>query len=284
MVHRRWKVVIFAGIVSLALLGASFMNLTSIRSLRLALSNTPPPSEEPSERIGLLEDDIEKNSTQIAEEMNRYGTFDKNSFLEFVERILGIFAKNTIAMIRLDIQERNGIRSLDINGEGQITDILQSLEELQDLENLLVIENLTISEERELYGVSMVIQPALVPDIRETEVGISVYHPERMVTETPSNWARHLFGYRPPIYIPRPVTQEPIVVEEEPSAPSWLVYIGRFRADENGPEYAFRDDRDGRIRILSLGELRQGWQLIEYSTNFVSLEIEGRQYKIEVSQ
>jgi hypothetical protein len=285
MVPSRTLAVIVAAAASLSLLGGSLMNLTAVRRLRLSLPDEPGIPREPDDHITALEEEIESIQAGIDEELGRYGDFDQQDFLELVETILKVFTGNAISMSHLDIWEREGTESLEINGEGSITDILRSLDELPKIENPLLIETMAISEGRDRHEVSLIIRPAPVPDYQESEDRATVVAPGREISGTPLDWARHLFGYKPPAAVPRPTVREsapdaPAV--EEPPLPGWIAFIGRFRAENGKTEYAFRDDRDGRIRLITPGMSRRGWRLVEDGAGFVVLEIDENRYRIEV--
>ena len=299
MAPSRLGAALTAALVSLACLGASLRNIAATRDLLHTLSTATEASTAAGNHAGGaaprrndVEREIDDFRRRIVEETVRYGADDETEFYDFIGSILNIMDENRVSVIRLDILElNNGESLLKIDGKGSITDILGGLAALGNLGILVFVDSLVISEDRDFHRFSAVLRPATVPENRDAEAdGASgfVYLPGRAVVGNPPAWAERLFGCRSQQLSPTPALRsiEPIPTGngKEPSPPEWIVYVGRFRTAKNSTAYALRDERDGRIRLLSCGETKMGWQLQEDGPGALIIQMDERQYHIEVPE
>lgn len=298
MVIKRTLTLLFTGAALILLIRASliFINADIPVGSRGGILNTPrkalealealetqkpqgdPPAGEPQ---GDSLKRIAETEQRIARELELYIPPPYEHFLDTADTVVKVITDNGLTIGAYSLLEQDSRPGIEMAVNGPIENLLAALTALETAPRYLRIQRISAAPKARNYSASLLIIPAAPDDTPENTASVILSEDsENRMTSDARRTARAVFGIRPSP-APRNLPAAPAETVTEPLKPvpaSWLSVIGRYAGNQDGYIYALKDDRNGRIIPMKVGESRGEWRLLSDDHSRLIVEAEGERH------
>lgn len=299
MVIKRTLTLLFTGAALILLIRASliFINADIPVGSRGGILNTPlkalealealetqkpqgdPPAGDPQQGDSLKR--IAETEQRIARELELYIPPPYEHFLDTADTVVKVITDNGLTIGAYSLLEQDSRPGIEMAVNGPIENLLAALTALETAPRYLRIQRISAAPKARNYSASLLIIPAAPDDTPENTASVILSEDsENRMTSDARRTARAVFGIRPSP-APRNLPAAPAETVTEPLKPvpaSWLSVIGRYAGNQDGYIYALKDDRNGRIIPMKVGESRGEWRLLSDDHSRLIVEAEGERH------
>ena len=237
-----------------------------------------PPAGEPQ---GDSLKRIAETEQRIARELELYIPPPYEHFLDTADTVVKIITDNGLTIGAYSLLEQDSRPGIEMAVNGSIENLLAALTALETAPRYLRIQRISAAPKARNYSASLLILPAAPDDTPENTASVILSEDsEDRMTSDARRTARAVFGVRPSP-APRNLPAAPAETVTEPLKPvpaSWLSVIGRYAGNQDGYIYALKDDRNGRIIPMKVGESRGEWRLLSDDHSRLIVEAEGERH------
>ena len=301
MVTKRILTLLFTGAALILLIRASliFINADIPVGSRGGILNTPrkaletqepqkvqepqkpqgdPPADDPQ---GDSLKRIAETEQRIARELELYIPPPYEHFLDTADTVVKVITDNGLTIGAYSLLEQDSRPGIEMAVNGPIENLLTALTALETAPRYLRIQRISAAPKARNYSASLLILPAAPDDTPENTASVILSEDsEDRMTSDARRTARAVFGVRPspaPKNLPA-APAETVTETLKPVPASWLSVIGRYAGNQDGYIYALKDDRNGRIIPMKVGESRGEWRLLSDDHSRLIVEAEGERH------
>ena len=228
---------------------------------------------------------IAETEQRIARELELYIPPPYEHFLDTADTVVKVITDNGLTIGAYSLLEQDSRPGIEMAVNGPIENLLAALTALETAPRYLRIQRISAAPKARNYSASLLILPAAPEDTPEdtpentASVILSEDSEDRMTSDA-RRTARAVFGVRPspaPRNLPA-APAETVTETLKPVPASWLSVVGRYAGNQEGYIYALKDDRNGRIIPMKVGESRGEWRLLSDDHSRLIVEAEGERH------
>lgn len=295
MVTKRILTLLFTGAALILLIRASliFINADIPVGSRGGILSTPRKAletQEPQEPQGDPPADapqgdslkrIAETEQRITRELELYIPPPYEHFLDTADTVVKVITDNGLTIGAYSLLEQDSRPGIEMAVNGPIENLLTALTALETAPRYLRIQRISAAPKARNHSASLLILPAAPDDTPENTASVILSEDsEDRMTSDARRTARAVFGVRPspaPKNLPA-APAETVTETLKPVPASWLSVIGRYAGNQDGYIYALKDDRNGRIIPMKVGESRGEWRLLSDDHSRLIVEAEGERH------
>ena len=224
---------------------------------------------------------IAETEQRIARELELYIPPPYKHFLDTADTVVRMIIDNGLTIASYSLLEQDSRPGIEMAVDGPIENLLVALTALETAPRYLRIQRISAAPKAQSYSASLLILPADPDDAPEDTASVILSEDsEDKMTSDARRTARTVFGVRPsPAPRTLPAAPAETVTETlKPVPASWLSVIGRYAGNQGGYIYALKDDRNGRIIPMKVGESRGEWLLLSDENSRLIVEAEGERH------